>query len=162
MTNALYLSTTEPFSGKSIIGLGLMNLLAGKTEKIAYFKPVISSSTGQRDNHLETMIRHFDLTTPYEDMYAFTREEVEKLKNNGNEALMIDKIIEKFKKLQESNEFVIVEGADFLGSSTNIEFDDNINIAKNLGIPVVLIVKGEGKNEQEIVSSTVSTFKLFQ
>jgi len=162
MTNALYLSTTEPFSGKSIIGLGLMNLLAGKTEKIAYFKPVISSGTGQRDNHLETMIRHFDLTTPYEDMYAFTREEVEKLKNNGNEALMIDKIIEKFKKLQESNEFVIVEGADFLGSSTNIEFDDNINIAKNLGIPVVLIVKGEGKNEQEIVSSTVSTFKLFQ
>ena len=162
MTNALYLSTTEPYSGKSIIALGLMNLLAGKTEKIAYFKPVISCIAGQKDNHLETMIRHFDLTTPYEDMYAFTREEVEKLKNNGHEALMIDKIIEKFKKLQETNEFVIVEGADFLGSSTNLEFDDNINIAKNLGIPVVLIVKGEDKTEQEIVSSTVSTFKLFQ
>jgi len=162
MTNALYLSTTEPYSGKSIIALGLMNLLAGKTEKIAYFKPVISCIAGQKDNHLETMIRHFDLTTPYEDMYAFTREEVEKLKNNGQEALMIDKIIEKFKKLQETNEFVIVEGADFLGSSTNLEFDDNINIAKNLGIPVVLIVKGEDKTEQEIVSSTVSTFKLFQ
>lgn len=162
MTNALYLSTTEPFSGKSIIALGLMNLLAGKTEKIAYFKPVISSTAGKRDNHLETMIRHFGLTTPYEDMYAFTREEVEKLRNTGGEALMIDKIIEKFKKLQESHEFVIVEGADFLGSSTNLEFDDNINIAKNLGIPVVLVVKGEGKTDQEIVTSTVSTFKLFQ
>jgi BioD-like phosphotransacetylase family protein len=72
MTNAIYLTTTEPFSGKSIIALGLMNLLAGKTEKIAYFKPVISCSAGQKDNHLETMIRHFGLTTPYEDMYAFT------------------------------------------------------------------------------------------
>ncbi len=162
MTNALYLCTTEPYTGKSIIALGLMNLLAGKTERIAYFKPVISCIDGQKDNHLETMIRHFDLTTPYEDMYAFTREEVEKLKNNGNEAIMIDKIIEKFKKLQETNEFVIVEGADFLGGSTNLEFNDNINIAKNLGIPVILIVKGEDKSEQEIVSSTVSTFKLFQ
>jgi phosphate acetyltransferase len=108
------------------------------------------------------MIHHFGLTTPYEDMYAFTREEVEKLRNTGGEALIIDRIIEKFKKLQENNEFVIVEGADFLGSSTNLEFDDNINIAKNLGIPVVLVVKGEGKTDQEIVTSTVSTFKLFQ
>ena len=57
---------------------------------------------------------------------------------------------------------MVVEGADFLGSSTNLEFDDNINIAKNLGIPVVLVVKGEGKTDQEIVTSTVSTFKLFQ
>lgn len=162
MTNAIYLTTTEPFSGKSIIALGLMNLLAGKTEKIAYFKPVISCSAGHKDNHLETMIRHFGLTTPYEDMYAFTRDEVEKMRNNGSDANMIDKIIEKFKKLQETNEFVIVEGADFLGSSTNLEFDDNINIAKNLGIPVVLVVKGEGKTDQEIVTSTISTFKLFQ
>lgn len=162
MTNAIYLTTTEPFSGKSIIALGLMNLLAGKTEKIAYFKPVISCNAGHKDNHLETMIRHFGLTTPYEDMYAFTRDEVEKMRNNGSDATMIDKIIEKFKKLQENNEFVIVEGADFLGSSTNLEFDDNINIAKNLGIPVMLVVKGEGKTDQEIVTSTISTFKLFQ
>jgi len=162
MTNAIYLTTTEPFSGKSIIALGLMNLLVGKTEKIAYFKPVISCAPGQKDNHLETMIRQFGLTTPYEDMYAFTREEVEKMRNNGSDANMIDKIIEKFKKLQENNEFVIVEGADFLGSSTNLEFDDNINIAKNLGIPVVLVVKGEGKTDQEIVTSTISTYKLFQ
>ena len=97
MTNALYLSTTEPFSGKSIIALGLMNLLAGKTEKIAYFKPVIGSIAGERDNHLDTMIHHFGLTTPYEDMYAFTRDEVEKLRNTGSEALIIDRIIEKFK-----------------------------------------------------------------
>ena len=43
MTNAIYLTTTEPYSGKSIIALGVVNLLAGKTEKIAYFKPIISS-----------------------------------------------------------------------------------------------------------------------
>ena len=76
MTNAIYLTTTEPFSGKSIIALGLMNLLAGKTEKLAYFKPIATSKENEKDYHLETMIKHFGLTAPYEDMYAFTRAEV--------------------------------------------------------------------------------------
>lgn len=161
MTNAIYLTTTEPYSGKSIVAIGLMNLISGRTEKLAYFKPIISSNGAQRDNHLDTMIRQFELTTPYQDMYAFTREEVIKHRNEGNEAFIIDKIIEKFKKLQESNEFVIVEGADFMGNSTNLEFDANITIAKNLGIPVILVVKGEGKTEEDISNTAVSTFKLF-
>lgn len=161
MTNAIYLTTTEPYSGKSIISLGLMNLLSGKTEKIAYFKPIINNKGAEKDTHLETMVKHFGLTSPYEDMYAFTREEVIKHRSDGNEAFMIDTIIEKFKKMQESNDFVIVEGADFMGRSTNLEFDANITIAKNLGIPVFLIVKGEGKTDKEIVSSAISTYKLF-
>ncbi|HQR91926.1 MAG: phosphate acetyltransferase [Bacteroidetes bacterium 24-39-8] len=162
MTNAIYLTTTEPFSGKSIIALGLMNLLSGKTEKIAYFKPIISINGQEKDNHLETISKQFGLDTPYEDMFAFTREQVVDLRNEGNEAFMIDTIIDKFKNLQENNEFVIVEGADFMGRSTNLEFDDNITIAKNLGIPVFLIVKGEDKTVQETVSAAISTYKLFQ
>jgi phosphate acetyltransferase len=162
MTNAIYLTTTEPYSGKSIIAIGLMNLLSGKTEKIAYFKPIISSNSQEKDTHLETMSKQFGLDTPYEDMFAFTREQVVALRNEGNEAFMIDTIIDKFKNLQEKNEFVIVEGADFMGRSTNLEFDDNISIAKNLGIPVFLIVKGQGKTVQETVSATISTYKLFQ
>jgi phosphate acetyltransferase len=162
MTNAIYLTTTEPFSGKSIIALGLMNLLSGKTEKIAYFKPIVSTNGQEKDNHLETISKQFGLETPYEDMFAFTREQVVELRNEGNEAFMIDTIIEKFKNLQENNEFVIVEGADFMGRSTNLEFDDNITIAKNLGIPVFLIVKGEDKTVQETVSAAISTYKLFQ
>lgn len=161
MTNAIYLTATEPYSGKSIIALGLMNLLAGKTEKLAYFKPIATSKENEKDYHLETMIKHFELNAPYEDMYAFTRTEVLKLKNDGDDALIIDTIIEKFKKLQEANDFVIVEGSDLIGRSTNLEFDDNISIAKNLGIPVILVVKGEGENIQEIVAPAVATFKSF-
>ena len=161
MTNAIYLTTTEPYSGKSIIALGLVNLLAGKTAKIAYFKPVISSESGEKDNHLNTIATHFKLDTAYKDMYVFTRNEVVKYLNAGNEAYIIDTIIEKFKKLQERYDFVVVEGTDFMGGNTNVEFDGNISFAKNLGIPAVIIVKGEGKSIQEIVDTAVSTTKSF-
>jgi len=161
MTNAIYLTTTEPYSGKSIIALGLVNLLAGKTEKIAYLKPIISNKGIEKDQHLDTISSHFNLSAPYQDMFVFTRNEVIKHINSGNEAYMIDTIIDRFKKLQEQNDFVIVEGTDFLGSAANVEFDGNISIAKNLGIPVAIIVKGEGKSVQEIVDLALSTTKDF-
>jgi phosphate acetyltransferase len=161
MTNAIYLTTTEPFSGKSIIALGLMNLLAGKTEKLAYFKPVISTQRTQTDTHLDTIAKHFDLKTPYHEMFAFTRDEVVKYQNAGKEAYIIDTVIEKFKKLQEQNDFVVVEGTDFMGGTTNLEFDGNISIAKNLGLPVVLIIKSEGKSAKEITDIAVTTSKSF-
>jgi phosphate acetyltransferase len=160
MTNAIYLTTIEPYSGKSIIALGLVNLLASKTEKIGYFKPVISKDA-EKDRHLDTISSHFNLNIPYQDMYAFTRKEVFKLLNSGNEAYFIDTVIERFKRLQEKNDFVVVEGTDFMGASTNQEFDGNISIAKNLGIPAAIIIKGEGKSVQEIVDTAVATAKSF-
>jgi len=161
MTNAIYLTTTEPYSGKSIIALGVVNLLAGKTEKIAYFKPVISSEGIEKDSHLDTILNHFNLNLAYKDMYVFTRNEVIKHINAGNEAFVIDTIIDRFKRLQERFDFVVVEGTDFKDDTTNFEFDGNISIAKNLGIPAALIVKGEEKSVQEIVDTAVSTTKSF-
>lgn len=162
MTNAIYLATTEPYSGKSIIALGLVNLLAAKTERIAYFKPVISSSSSKIDNRLEMIRTHFKLATPYNQMYVFTKNEVVHHINAGNEALFIDSIIDRFKTLQEHNDFVVVEGTDFMGSTTNVEFNGNITIAKNLGIPAAVILKGEGKSVQEIIDVAVSTTRSFQ
>ena len=161
MTNAIYLTTTEPYSGKSLVALGLVNLLASKTEKIAYFKPVISREGKERDSTLEMMASHFHLSAPYEDMFVFTRNEVVRQINAGKEAYIIDTIIDRFKKLQERYDFVVVEGTDFMGGSTNVEFTGNISIAKNLGIPVVVIIKGEGKSVLEIVDTAVSTTKSF-
>lgn len=161
MTNAIYLTTTEPYSGKSVIALGLMNLLAGKTEKIAYFKPIISREGGEKDGHLNMIGSQFHLDTPYEDMFVFTRTEAANYINSGRESYLIDTIIDRFKRLQEHHDFVVVEGTDFMGGSSNIEFDGNISIAKNLGIPAVIIVKGEGKSVSEIVDIAVSTTKGF-
>src|SRR5438105_11252974 len=110
MTNAIYLTTTEPYSGKSIIALGLMNLLSSKTEKVAYFKPIISCDRPEKDSHLHTIATYFKLNIPYQDMYVFTRNEILSYVNSGNEAFIIDSIIDKFKRLQEHHEFVVVEG----------------------------------------------------
>lgn len=161
MTNAVYLTTTEPYSGKSMIALGLVNLLAGKTEKIAYFKPVISGSDTEQNHRLSMISSHFHLKMSYEDMWVFTRDEYVRHINSRNEAHFIDTIIDRFKKLQEKNDFVVVEGTDFMGSGSNVEFDGNISIAKNLGIPAAVIVKADGRSVQEVIDMSMSATRSF-
>ncbi len=150
MTNAIFLTTTEPFSGKSIYALGLMNLLASKTDKLAYFKPIITGGKKEKDRRLELLKEHFNLSQSYEEMFAFTRKKALKEINRGNESFLIDTVIEQFKKLQETYDFVVVEGTDFTDANTNVEFDGNISIAKNLGIPVALIINCNKRSPSEI------------
>lgn len=161
MTNAIYLTTTEPFSGKSIYALGLVNLLAGKTDKISYFKPIISVKKNERDRRLALIKEHFKLVQPYEDMFSFTIQKAFKEINRKNEAFLIDTIIEKFQRLQESSDFVVVEGTDFAGISTNVEFNGNVSIAKNLGIPAAIILNCAHKTDLEIVEQAISTVTAF-
>ena len=154
MNKALYIATSEADSGKSIISLGLMRLLLEKSDKIAYFRPIIADyPEGKKDNHIETILEHFELNLAYEDCYALTGNEVIRLKTHEREDEIFDRIIEKFKRLEEQFDFVLVEGTDFSGEGVFIEMDINILIAKNLGIPTIVVTNGSGKSTEDIVTN---------
>ena len=54
MNKAIYIATSEQNCGKSIISLGLMQLLIGKTARVGYFRPIIEDfEEGQFDNPIE-------------------------------------------------------------------------------------------------------------
>lgn len=162
MTKAIYIASSSPFSGKSVIALGLINMLVGKTKKIAYFKPVVNEPLEKGiDAHIETIVSHFGLNDNYQDMYSFTRDEILSLRSEGNDAYIIDKIISKYKKLEETHDFIIVEGTDFMGEGITFEFDANIAIAKNLGIPVILVINGEQNPAADTASKLLSTYQSF-
>lgn len=62
MNKGIYIATLEPDSGKSLVSLGLMRALLGKTAKVGYFRPIISDAkTGERDNHIDTVLSYFDI-----------------------------------------------------------------------------------------------------
>ena len=162
MTKALYVATLESHSGKSLVVLGLMQLLLGKMAKVGYFRPVIDDvKAGSIDNHINTVVSHFDLDIPVEDAYALTQSEVVDLFNNGRQGDILDAIISKYKQLEERFDFILVEGSDFSSDGSIIEFDLNIDIAKNLGIPVILVDNARGKTLEEFcgnLESAVNTY----
>ncbi len=161
MSKAIYIASTEPNSGKSVITLGLMNILVGKIKNIAYFKPIVNErAETNKDVHIETILTQFGLKANYTDTFAFTYDELLHHRSEGNNSFIIDGIISKFKKLEESHDFVVVEGTGFNGDGASFEFDSNIDIAKNLGIPLILITKGDSGTPEEIGNSILSSYQV--
>jgi len=162
MSKAVYIATGEPESGKSIIALGLMRMLLGKTKKVGYFRPVIGDFPhGEKDNHIHTVLTHFELDMDYDECYALTGLEVIQKKTNGKEGEIIDIIIEKYKALEERCDFILVEGTDFSGEGLFVELDINVLIAKNIGIPAIIVCSGQNKNTEELVSNLHLTYDSF-
>lgn len=162
MTKAIYVAALESHSGKSLVVLGLMQLLLGKMAKVGYFRPVIDDiEVGGIDNHINTVVSHFKLDIPPDEAYALTQSQVVDLFNNGRHGDILDSIILKYKKLEAKFDFILVEGSDFSSDGSIIEFDLNIDIAKNLGIPVILIDNARGKTLEEFcgnLESAVNTY----
>ena len=162
MNKAIYIATSEANSGKSIVALGLMRMLLGKTAKVGYFRPIIDGEKGgKKDNHINTIISHFELDINPNDAFAFTRSEFISKRNQGKEGEIFDTIIEKYKAIEEQNDFVLVEGSDFSGEGSAIELDANILIAKNLGIPAIIVASGVGKTLDEFVNGVHITYDSF-
>jgi phosphate acetyltransferase len=162
MNNAIYIATSEANSGKSIVALGLRRMLLGKTAKVGYFRPIIDDKKkGKKDNHINTIVTHFDLDLNPEEGYAFTRSEYIHMRNDGKLNEIIEKIIEKYKIIEEKNDFMLVEGTDFSGEGTAIELDANVLIAKNLGIPAIIVSSGVGKTLKEFIEGLHLAYDSF-
>ncbi len=163
MNKAIYIATSESNSGKSIVVLGLMRMLLGKTAKVGYFRPIIDDvKKGKLDNHINTVISQFDLDLKAKDAFAFTRTEFINKRTNGKEGEIIDTIIEKYKVLEEQNDFMLVEGTDFSGEGSAIELDANVLIAKNLGIPAIIVSSGVGKTMEEFIGNLLVAYDSFK
>ena len=163
MSKNIFIATSEPYSGKSIIALGLVNMLLAKTKKVGYFKPIINHDPEEKkDEHIAAVTEHFDLPVSYEDTYAYTRSQALQMIQNKRRGEMIDTIISKFKKLEDTYDFTVIEGSDFEGEGIAFEFDSNIAIAKNLGTPVIIVIPGDNKTTAQLVTTALTIFNNFQ
>ena len=100
MSKGIYVATIEPNSGKSIVVLGLMRMLLGKTAKVGYFRPIIDDlEYGELDNHISTVLSHFEININYKKSFAYTRNEVLNLYNQGKSGEVIRFKSINFKKL---------------------------------------------------------------
>ena len=143
MTKNVFIATSEPYCGKSVIVLGVVNMLLGKTKKVGYFKPIINSdSKEKKDDHIAAVTEYFGLSVNYEDTFAFTRAQALQMIQSKSQGEMIDVIISKFKALEDAYDFTVVEGSDFVGEGIAFEFDANVSIAKNLAAPAIIVISG--------------------
>ena len=162
MSKSIYIATTEPNSGKSLLSLGILRMMLTKSSRVGYFRPIINDKDGSGiDHHTKTAIDFFELDLKYQDSYAYEQKEVLQLLAQDKIDVVLNTVIEKYKKLEAQFDYVLVEGSDFSGERLFTELDINLNIAKNLGIPAMIVASGIGKNAQDFTDSLFITYQSF-
>jgi len=160
MAQSLYIAGIEPRSGKSVIALGLMELLSKRIGRVGYFRPVIPSDE-VRDNNIELIRSRYGLAPAYNDMYAYTHDNARRLTIEGRMASVLKTIMDRFRAMQSQCRFILCEGTDFTGIASAFEFDFNADVARNLGSPVLAIVNGKGRSIEKIQAAVNVTRETF-
>ncbi len=152
MANNLYVTSTEARSGKSAISLGIMEMLLRKIGRVAFFRPLVTAIDDRYDA-IKLISSHFNLKTPYDQMYGLTIKEAGALVSYNREAELIDRVIKKYNRLKENFDFILCEGTDFKSSTIDFELDINAEVSKNLSCPVLLVANAYQKTADAIVQS---------
>ncbi len=163
MAKSLYIATTEPESGKSLISLGLLELILRKTPKVGVFRPIIHNKgiTCEEDDHLTLLHSKVDKYLTFDECYALKRGRANALLGQGKLDEMLEAIIGKYKVVESKMDFVLIEGTDFEGEGAAFELNVNAEIARNLSAPVLIVQNARGEDVDELfhnVNQSIDSF----
>jgi phosphate acetyltransferase len=133
----LYVTAMEARSGKSVVSLGLMDILSRRLERPGFFRPIVPSRT-QLDPQVELIRRRYRLETSYDDMHALSEEEA---RDMGSYEELRKRVVERYKALERRCGFVLCEGSDFGGATPALDYGRNADLANELGAPVLVVVR---------------------
>lgn len=162
MKNSVYIATAESDTGKSLVSLGIMELFLRNTSKVGYFRPIIKDpKEGREDRHIELILNHFKLDQSYEESFALKRSEASALISEGKHAILIDKVISGYKKLENRCDLILIEGTDLTSQSSGIEFNMNAELAHNLSSPIIIVGNARGRTMEETIRRMVLATESF-
>jgi phosphate acetyltransferase len=145
----VYLTAIEPGSGKSAVALGVMEALAS-LGRVGYFRPIVASGD-QRDNDIELIRHRYRLPQSYEESYGAVVDDLRAMSDRGRYDELLKRILDAYKRLDDTTDLLLVEGSDFTEASRALEFDFNADVALNLGCPVIQIVRGSNRSVERIL-----------
>jgi len=150
MLKNLYIGTTAPRSGKSLVVLGIMELLSRRVERLGFFRPIVRQADAT-DNDTELVRRRYQLKFPHESLHALTHDEARTLVTEGRSEELLERVFTRYKELERQCDFVVCEGTDLTGLAAAFEFDVNAQIANQIAAPVLVVANGRNRTLEEVV-----------
>src|SRR5208283_2468468 len=129
-----------------------MELLARHGRKIGFFRPVIDKDVIS-DRLTALVMSRYDITVPQESMFGTTYTFALDLISRDKEDELHSRILEKYRTVEHESDFVVCAGTDYKAMQTALEFEFNVEVARNLGTPLMPVVAGQGRKAGEIVDA---------
>ena len=150
VAKAVYVTSMEPASGKSMISLGLMEAFSRHTARVGYFRPVVASP-GSDDTTIDPINRRYGLnqTTSSPSGSPPTRPgEVGSLHDADG---LISEIMGKFDSPGRRLRCRAGRGHGLsTGASAAFEFELNVTMALEPGAPVLLVISAHHHRPDQV------------
>ena len=146
---SLYISAQEKNAGTLFVSMGMMEILKRDIHRVAFFRPIIYDKN-TIDGDISFILQKYNLDIKYEDTYGFDIEYVEYMISQNRINELINDLIIKFKKLEESYDFVLCEGIRKSFLTSTINYDLNMKIAQNFGSSYINIINAKNATAQEV------------
>ena len=96
MADNLYIATLEPYSGKLVITLGIMEMLSCRINRLGFFR-TISPVAAEEDSHIQLIASQFNLSLQPEQMVGVTYDQAKAWIATGEEQRLLREIVQRFK-----------------------------------------------------------------
>jgi phosphate acetyltransferase len=146
---SLYISAGDKNVGTLFVSMGMMEVLKRNLHRVAFFRPIILSKD-IRDKDIDFILKRYDIDIDYEDAYGFDIDYVERMIASKQSDELINELIKKFKKLEESYDFVLCEGIRRSFLTPTIEYDLNMLLAQNFGSSIINIINAKDRSVEDI------------
>jgi phosphate acetyltransferase len=152
VARSIYLASLEPRSGRSLVTLGLMELLSRRIGDVGYFRPVVRPGP-TIDPRTDLVQQRFGVENDPSELFAYTSDEVAHLLAEGDNDEVFKAILERAKRLEARHPFVVYDGTDYTGTAAALEFEFNAQVANHLGAPVLAVVNGNDRSPEDVIDA---------
>jgi phosphate acetyltransferase len=141
---SVYIASPEGSTGKSVVALGLLDLLVRRVHRLGVFRPVTRGDDGE-DQLVRLLLRHGQVEVPYEACVGVTYEEV-----HADPDAALATIVGRYRELERTCDVVVVVGSDYTDVAGPTELAFNARVATNLGAPVLLVVSAFERRPDDV------------
>jgi phosphate acetyltransferase len=154
MTQSLMVVATEAGTGKSVVSLGLLDLFERQGVRAGFFKPVgLCNGNGGIDPDVLFIHSALGIRRPPQESVAATCRTVAEAIEAGRYDEVLDRILEAHSQLARDKDIVLCEGVDSMTAFPALDSDINIDIAKNIDAPLLLVTSGHSRSVEDVVSN---------
>ena len=78
-------------------------------------------------------------------------DDLRAMSDQGEYERLLKRIMEAYRRLDDTTDLLLVEGSDFQRASRALEFDFDADVANHLGCPVLLVVRGSDRSVERVL-----------
>jgi phosphate acetyltransferase len=155
MTRDIYIAAAERGSGKSVIALGIMEMLKGRSDRVGVFRP-LQPTPEQPDMLAQLLSSRYQLTDGQDLIFGSSDAAARELIAADRYDELLQRMLERFAELKERCDQVLCIGTDYSRTASALEFDFNTDLANNLGCVIMPVVLGHGRSVAVTAEATVA------